>query len=605
MCGIIGFLGKESTKLNCFNSLKHLEYRGYDSAGIACLNSKKIEVYKTVGSIDKLKNICTDKKEYNCVIGHTRWATHGKPTITNCHPHSNKKQTISIVHNGIIENYSNLKQLLEKKGYIFLSETDSEIFVHLYDLFKKEGNTTLQILKEILSCVEGALGLLIIDLDYPNELYCLKRGSPIIVGKLNDGYIISSDNVGLIEHTNEITYVEDNSIIIFKNNNISIYDNKNNLLEITYSHLENNIEEISKSGYEHFMLKEILEQPKTITDCIRGRISKHNIKLGGIEDIIEDICKARRIILVGCGSSWNSGLLGQYILEGLGIDIRLEYASEFSYRNMDLNKNEDILIAISQSGETADTIKALKKAKKHGLLTLGIVNKVGSTISQLTDYGIYLHVGNEIGVASTKSFSSQICVLYMLGLRISKHKNLEYIPKLSEMLLIPEKIQKTLDMNKDIKEKINFLKYTTNVLFMGKGLSYPIALEGSLKLKEISYIHAEGLPSSEMKHGHIALIDPVTPVIFIVSYDDPNINKVISNIQEIKCRNGTVITITNFVNKDLEDLCDVVIYTEKSSYVFFPFYAVIVLQLIAYNVGKLKCCKIDKPRNLAKSVTVE
>ena len=597
MCGILGYIGDKQINSLLINGLKKLEYRGYDSAGICVVNDNTLKFIKKKGKIselekeDGLKNI-----KGKLGIAHTRWATHGEPNEVNAHPHLDCKNEIAIVHNGIIENYHSLKELLEEEGHKIISETDSEIIAHLIEKFYV-GNLEDAVLKA-LKLVEGAFGLAIIHKN-ENKIVAAKRGSPLIIGIGNNEMFISSDAAGLIEHTKKVIYLNDDEIAIIKNNDYSIKDLKGNNIDKKVYEIKWKVKQMEKSGFKHFMLKEIFEQPKTIHDVLRGRIKNNEIKL------TVDLKNINKIIIVACGTSWHSGLIGKFIIEELtGIPVEVDYASEFRYRNPLINKN-DLVIAISQSGETADTLAAIKEAKSKSASTLGIINVVGSTISREVESGIYLHAGPEIGVASTKAFTSQILALLILALFIKQKKGISLDNNIIEKIIsLPEKVEKVLKMSDEIKEVSKNFSEAENFLYLGRGINFPVALEGALKLKEISYIHAEGYPAAEMKHGPIALIDKKMPVLFIVP-KDKTYEKTLSNMEEVKARGGRIIALANEEDKRLNKVVEKVFIVPKTHHLISPVVNVVLLQLLAYHIANLKEIDVDKPRNLAKSVTVE
>jgi len=597
MCGILGYIGNKEINSLLINGLKKLEYRGYDSAGVCVINNNALKFVKKKGKISELeKEDALKNLRGKLGIAHTRWATHGEPNEVNAHPHFDCKNEIAIVHNGIIENYHSLKELLEKEGHKIVSETDSEIIAHLIEKFYS-GNLEDAVLKA-LKIVEGAFGLAIIHKN-ENKIVAAKRGSPLIIGIGNNEMFISSDATGLIEHTKKVIYLNDNEIAIIKNNEYSIKDLKGNNIDKKVYEIKWKVKQMEKSGFKHFMLKEIFEQPEAIRDVLRGRIKNNKIKL------TVDLKDINKIIIVACGTSWHSGLIGKFIIEELtGIPVEVDYASEFRYRNPLINKN-DLVIAISQSGETADTLAAIKEAEVKNASTLGIINVVGSTISREVDSGIYLHAGPEIGVASTKAFTSQILAILILALLLRQKKELSLDNKLlKDIISLPEKVKKVLKMSDEIRKVSKNFKDTEDFLYLGRGINFPVALEGALKLKEISYIHAEGYPAAEMKHGPIALIDKNMPVLFIVPKDN-TYEKTLSNIEEVKARGGRIIAVANEDDKRLNKVAEKVFIVPKTHHLISPVVNVVLLQLLAYHIADLKEIDVDKPRNLAKSVTVE
>src|SRR3989344_2891895 len=613
MCGIIGYIGDKQATPILINGLERLEYRGYDSAGLAIHQNGKINVYKKKGKVSNLKEALANNINTASTTGiaHTRWATHGKPNNINAHPHISNNGQIVLVHNGIIENYAELKQALEDRGYVFHSETDTEIICNLIEEIKKEAVSTIEAVKIALSRVTGAYGLAILSRDEPDQLIVARKGSPIVVGVGKGEFFVASDAVPIVEYTKDVIYLNDGDIAVLKKGGEYIVSDMNNeIRNPEIQKLDLDIEVIEKGGFEHFMLKEIFEQPKAIEDSIRGRVNltKKTIALGGIRDYENTILSAKRIILVACGTSWHAALAGEYFIEDLArIPVEVEYASEFRYRNPIINKN-DVVIAISQSGETADTLAAVQIAKEKGALVLGICNVVGSSIARATDAGIYTHAGSEIGVASTKAFTTQLSVLLLLALRLgSLNKNLpkkRFTEILSGLCQIPEHMQKILNKKDQIFKLAESLMGARDVFYLGRGYGFPTALEGALKLKEISYIHAEGYPAAEMKHGPIALIDKNVPVIFIAT-EGRSLDKILSNMEEIIARAGKVIAISSQDSKSVCSVAKEVIEIPRTNEVFVPFLATLPLQMIAYQIAVLGGCDVDKPRNLAKSVTVE
>lgn len=614
MCGIVGYLGYRQAFPILINGLHRLEYRGYDSAGIALLNEQGLKIYKTHGKVADLEACVIDKDLNGTVgMGHTRWATHGVPTDVNAHPHFSPSQKLAIIHNGIIENYKTLKEELISRGYKFKSDTDTEVIIHLVeDIMKNEHVDLIEAIRLALSQVIGAFAIVILSENDPETMIAAKRGSPLVIGVGNDDFFVASDPSPLIEYTNKVVYLEDDEIAVMqKEKDLKIITIKN-AEKTPYIHqLEMSLSQIEKSGYEHFMLKEIFEQPQSVRDSMRGRLSlyKQTISLGGIVEYENKLLTAPRIIMIGCGTSWHAGLVGEYLLEELArVPVEVEYASEFRYRDPIINEN-DIIIAISQSGETADTLAAVKLAKSKGALPLGICNVVGSSIARETVAGSYTHAGPEIGVASTKAFTAQLTILTMLALMLGYKKGVipksRFIQYLHDMDDIPEKMQLTLDKTDEpIKFIAEQFKNSRNFLYLGRGFSYPVALEGALKLKEISYIHAEGYPAAEMKHGPIALIDENMPVVFIAP-QSTIYDKTVSNIEEVKARKGKIISIVTEGDDVVRKLSDYYIEIPRTHEFLTPLLAVIPLQLLAYHMAVLRGCNVDQPRNLAKSVTVE
>ncbi len=599
MCGIIGYVGDKNSLPILIDGLKKLEYRGYDSAGLCFFENGSLKTLKAQGKIIELEKKIKPLKTNSCIgIAHTRWATHGKPNEQNAHPHCDCKNEISIVHNGIIENHHALKELLEKEGHKIRSETDSEILAHLIEKFY-EGNLE-EAVRNSLKVVEGAFGLAVLHKNHP-FIVVARKSSPLIVGVGENEMFIASDATAILNYTKKVVYLKDDEIAKVEKNRLELFDSSGNNVDKKIYELKWNAEEIEKGGHKHFMLKEIFEQPKAIENTLRGRIHEERI----IKYSDFDLKKLNKIIIVACGTSWHSALLGKYFLEELtGIPVEVDYASEFRYRNPIINKN-DLVIAISQSGETADTLAALHEARNKGAKTYGIVNVVGSTISRFVDGGLYLHAGPEIGVASTKAFSCQVTALLLLALLLSQEKGFgndkDFIEELNHL---PSIVEETLKINEQIKNISKDYIYANNFLYLGRGLNFPVALEGALKLKEISYIHAEGYPAAEMKHGPIALIDENMPVVFVAPHDS-TYEKILSNMQEVKARGGRIIAIINTPDDKVNELAEKVILVPKTSDYLSPIINTIPLQLLAYHIADLKGLDIDKPRNLAKSVTVE
>ena len=613
MCGIVGYIGNKDAISVLIKGLKRLEYRGYDSAGIAYIKKDAIEAFKTKGKVNDLEKMITDYSvSSNIGIGHTRWATHGPPNQVNAHPHFSGDGNLALIHNGIIENYSAIKSALEIKGHKFVSDTDTEVLVHLIeDIILNEKINLFEAVRVALDEVIGAYAIIVMQRGKTDEFIAARKGSPLVIGVGRNEYYVASDATPIVEYTNNVIYLQDGHIArINKNENIEIKNIKNKNITPYIQELKLNIDAIEKGGFNHFMLKEINEQPNSIQDTMRGRIDPvtKEIKLGGVLEYEQKIANANRIIIVACGTSWHAGLIGEYIIEDFArIPVEVEYASEFRYRNPIINSN-DIVLAISQSGETADTLAAISLAKEKGATILGICNVVGSSIPRLTHAGIYTHAGPEIGVASTKAFTTQIIVLILMALKISqKNGNLtvsEYQQLIRELELIPSKVKEVLKINEQI-EKIAFeFKDATNFLYLGRGYNFPVALEGALKLKEISYIHAEGYPAAEMKHGPIALIDDKMPIV-VIATKKGNYEKVISNIQEVKARGGRIIAIINKGDKVVNDIVDYSIEIPNSPDELSPLLTNIPLQLLSYHIAVLRGCNVDQPRNLAKSVTVE
>ena len=597
MCGIIGYIGDKNISSLLVNGLKKMEYRGYDSAGLCVSDGKLLSLFKKKGKIsDFEKDIESKNISGNIGIAHTRWATHGEPNEINAHPHVDCKNEIAIVHNGIIENFHSLKGVLEKEGHKIVSETDSEIIAHMIEKFYS-GNLE-EAVTNSLKFMEGAFGIAVMHKN-ENRIVVAKKGSPLIIGVGENEMFVSSDVTGVVEHTKRVIYLNDGDIASIEKNKYSIKDFRGNNVDKKIHEIQWKIEQIEKSGFKHFMLKEIFEQPETIKNVLRGRINENKIKLTLDFDFIN------RIVIIACGTSWHSGLIGKYIIEKLtGIQTEVDYASEFRYRNPIVGKG-DLVIAISQSGETADTLAALKEAKSKGANTIGIINVVGSAISREVSSGIYLHAGPEIGVASTKAFTSQIIALILLALFIKQKKGLPADENiLEEINSLSEKIKLVIQMSEEIKSVAKTFMNSRNFLYLGRGINFPVALEGALKLKEISYIHAEGYPAAEMKHGPIALVDKNMPIIFIASKDE-NYEKTLNNIEEVRARGGRIIAIANEKDERLEKIAEKVFIVPKTNSFLSPIVNVIILQLLAYHIADLKGIDVDKPRNLAKSITLK
>lgn len=615
MCGIVGYFGYGDAKSIIVKGLKRLEYRGYDSAGIALYDGSDIKIIKTKGKVSDLEEKIAAKKNANgsLGIGHTRWATHGVPNDINSHPHRSNSGDLVIIHNGIIENYAAIKKELVNRGYSFQSDTDTEVLVNLIEAVQKSGNYKLgEAVQIALNQVVGAYAIAIIDLKKPNEIIVARLGSPLAIGIGKDEYFIASDASPFIEYTNNAVYLEDEEMAVIRLHKEPEFRNIKNgdLFDPYVQELQLNIEEIEKGGFNHFMLKEIFEQPKAIQDTYRGRlkVNKGIIKMSGIDDNIEKLSNAQKITIVGCGTSWHAGLVAEYIFEEIArIPVEVEYASEFRYRNPIISE-KDIVIAISQSGETADTLAAIKLAKKNGAFAFGVCNVVGSSISRETDAGAYTHAGPEIGVASTKAFTTQITLLTMMALRLAKAKGTlsasDYKRHLIELETIPGKIKTVLESDALTKKIAGIYKDATNFLYLGRGFNFPVALEGALKLKEISYIHAEGYPAAEMKHGPIALIDENMPIV-VIATKYGHYKKIVSNIQEIKSRKGKIIGIVTKGDTQVKALADHVIEIPEALELLSPLLTTIPLQLLSYHIAVLLGNNVDQPRNLAKSVTVE
>lgn len=612
MCGIVGYVGYREAYPILITGLKRQEYRGYDSAGIAICNGSGLQVHKKKGKVSDLETEMAGKNTHAHIgMGHTRWATHGEPNDVNAHPHRSNSGKLAMIHNGIIENYAQLKQELLSKGYVFHSQTDTEVLLNFIEDIHKNTQTTLEEAVRIaLKRVSGAYVILLLNEDTPDEIIAARKGSPLVIGIGKGEHFLGSDASPMLEYTKEVVYVNDYEIAIIKADELVLKNLGNERQNPYITTLDLELAAIEKGGYQHFMLKEIHEQPTTIFDCLRGRLHAGNgtITMKGIDDNLDRLMNASRFIIVACGTSWHAGLLAEYILEELcRIPVEVEYASEFRYRNPVIHKN-DVIIAVSQSGETADTLVAIEKAKEQGAFIFGIVNVVGSSISRASDAGAYTHAGMEIGVASTKAFTAQVSVLLMIALKIAKVKGTisahDYAKLLFELEDIPEKVGAILKSENLIQEIAGKYYSAVNALYLGRGYNFPIALEGALKLKEISYIHAEGYPAAEMKHGPIALVDENLPVVFVATKDAFH-EKIISNIQEIKARHGKVIAIATEGDEQIRNMADDVFFVPPSHEITAPLLSVIPLQLFSYYIGVLKGCDVDKPRNLAKSVTVE
>jgi len=610
MCGIVGYLGNKDAVPILLNGLHRLEYRGYDSAGIAVIAKNQIQYVKNAGKVSELAQLIDDSVINGCIgIGHTRWATHGEPNTTNSHPHFDRTGNISLIHNGIIENYNSIKEVLSKKGFEFQSETDTEVLVQLIsEIYYSDGLNFEQSIQAALNQVVGAYGIVAFCADEPNKLVAARHGSPLLIGIGDDEYFIASDASPIVEHTRNVIYLDEGEIATITKSGYEIRSiSDDRIINKISTEIELSIDEIEKGEFSHHMLKEIHEQAHTITDTMRGRInpSDGSAHLGGISDQIDRIKNAHRIYITACGTSWHAGLIGKYLIEEYArIPVHVEYASEFRYRSPIID-NKTVVIAISQSGETADTLAAINKAKEFGALTLGICNVVGSSIARETDCGVYTHAGPEVGVASTKAFTSQVAVLFLLSLCFSKNKGPTGKNFSKALINIDDHVKEILNDTRMIDKVADFTFKSENFLYLGRGMNFPVALEGALKLKEISYIHAEGYPAAEMKHGPIALIDENMPVVFIAPNDE-TYSKVLSNIQQVKARDGIVITLTDNKTNELKKVSDYIIEVPKANHPrIFPILASISLQLLAYKLAVLRECDIDRPRNLAKSVTVE
>lgn len=612
MCGIVGYTGPREAYPIILKGLKRLEYRGYDSSGVALLHDGKLNVYKKKGKVAELEESVLGKDLHAHIgIGHTRWATHGEPSDRNAHPHQSQSGELAMIHNGIIENYTQIKNDLLKKGYQFNSDTDTEVLLNFIEDIKKNNACTLEeALRIALKRVVGAYCILLISNDDPETIIAARKGSPLVIGIGKGEHFLASDASPIIEYTKEVVYVNDYEIAIVKPDELILKNLGNEKQTPFITKLDMELDAIEKGGYDHFMLKEIYEQPDTIFDCLRGRLlaGSGKIIMSGIENNLDAFIKAPRIIIVACGTSWHAGLVAEYLIEELcRIPVEVEYASEFRYRNPVIHKG-DVIIAISQSGETADTLVALESAKEKGAFIFGVVNAVGSSIARLSDAGAYTHSGPEIGVASTKAFTGQLAVLTMVALKIGYAKGTldetRFLHLIKELEAVPEKVKEILQDTTHIQRIAQKYKDAHDFLFLGRGYNFPIALEGALKLKEISYIHAEGYPAAEMKHGPIALVDESLPVVFVATKDS-YYQKIVSNVQEIKARKGKVIAVTTVGDEVIPGMADDVMTVPDADEVIAPLLSVVPLQLLSYYVGLAKGLDVDKPRNLAKSVTVE
>lgn len=614
MCGIVGYIGKRDAYPVLIKGLKQLEYRGYDSAGVALIDKKRrLNVYKTKGKVSDLEAFVSQKDVSGTIgIAHTRWATHGEPCQANAHPHFSSSENLALIHNGIIENYATLKEKLQKKGFIFKSSTDTEVLVQLIEFFQLSNHLDLLTAVQLaLHEVIGAYAIAVLDKNNPDEIITARKSSPLVVGIGKDEFFLASDATPIVEYTDKVVYLQDGEIAVIRRDKALEVVNLDNVLQNPEVRtVEMNLGQLEKGGYPHFMLKEIFEQPDCINDCMRGRINADGDKvvLSAVIDHKERLLKARRFVIVACGTSWHAGLIGKQLIESFcRIPVEVEYASEFRYRDPVIHE-DDVVIAISQSGETADTLAAIELAKEKGAFIYGICNAVGSSIPRITDTGSYIHVGPEIGVASTKAFTGQVTVLTMLALTLAKEKGSmtdeKYLEVIRELTVIPAKIKKILISNPKIAELSRIFTYAHNFLYLGRGYSFPVALEGALKLKEISYIHAEGYPAAEMKHGPIALIDAEMPVVVVATHN-AMYEKIMSNIQEIKARKGKVIALVTEGDTVISKLADDCIELPETLECLEPLIATIPLQLLAYHVAICKGKNVDQPRNLAKSVTVE
>jgi glucosamine--fructose-6-phosphate aminotransferase (isomerizing) len=613
MCGIVAYIGTQKAYPIIIKGLQRLEYRGYDSAGIALQNGT-LNVYKKKGKVAELVAYTNDKNTSgNIGIGHTRWATHGKPDDINAHPHMSGNGRLVLIHNGIIENYSPLKSTLTKLGHTFQSETDTEVLVHLIEEVQQHENLPLEeAVRQALTQVHGAYAIVVMDREDPNKLVAARKSSPLVIGIGKNEFLVASDATPIVEHTDNVVYLNDEEVAtVTMSGELVIKTLQNEEMTPTIHKIELEIEQLEKGGYDYFMLKEIFEQPTTIAECMRGRMNAEEgwVRLGGMVNHLKQMVEAQRMIILGCGTSWHAGMIAEYLFEDLArLPVEVEYASEFRYRNPVVRK-DDIVLAISQSGETADTLAALELAKHNGALTYGIVNVVGSSIARMTDCGSYIHVGPEIGVASTKAFTGQVTMLSMMALILGHErghlKKTEYQNLVQELARIPGKVESLL---KNCHEQVKYIagefKDASNSLYLGRGYNFPVALEGALKLKEISYIHAEGYPAAEMKHGPIALIDENMPV-FVIATNKSAYEKILSNIQEVKARKGVVVAVVTEGDKAIKEIADFTIEIPETAEPFTPLLSVIPLQLLAYHIAVMRGCDVDQPRNLAKSVTVE
>ncbi len=610
MCGIVGYIGEKNCVPILINGLKRLEYRGYDSAGLGLIANGNSEIIKNKGKVSLLEEKMKDfQLNANLGIGHTRWATHGIPNELNAHPHSNGNNTLFLIHNGIIENYRVIKQELENQGYHFKSDTDSEVLVHLIDRFLTLGFDLCKSVQLALNEVVGTYGIAVIYKDEPDKIIVARKGSPLVVGLGNDENFIASDVSAILAHTKQVVYLDDGELAIITKDNFIVKTISDIEIEKEVHEISTTLDEIDKGGYSHFMLKEIMEQPESVRNSMRGRLLPYDgtAKLGGISEVVDRLVNSKRIIITACGTSWHAALVGEYMIENFAqIPTEIEYASEFRYRNPIINKDDTVLV-ISQSGETADTLAAMREAKSRGALVLGICNVVGSTIARESMAGVYIHAGPEIGVASTKAFTAQLVVLSLITLLIARRKNLSMAEgkEIVEALdSLPDKITEILKLNDEIEQLAEKFKDANNFLYLGRGYQFPVALEGALKLKEISYIHAEGYPAAEMKHGPIALIDENMPVVFIAPKDS-TYDKVVSNIEEVRARGGRLIAIASENDNDIDRLVDDTIKIPDTVEMLRPILTSIPLQLLAYHIAVKKELNVDQPRNLAKSVTVE
>ena len=610
MCGIVGYIGDREAQDILVKGLSRLEYRGYDSAGIAIVNGH-LGVRKKEGKIARLsEDLRGNGLSGKLGIGHTRWATHGPPNDLNAHPHVSTDGSFALVHNGIIENYTSLRDMLSERGYRFVSQTDTEVLVRLIeDVVVQTGLTLGKAARQALSQVKGTYGIALVSTEDPDMLIAARKGSPLILGVGENEYFLGSDAAPIVEYTRKVVYLNDGELVIVRRRGFKVFSVDDVKLKKTIHELEWDLEQIEKGGYEHFMLKEIMEQPSALEDAMRGRLYTEEpfVQLGGLLDSLDQLRSADRIILCACGTSWHAALVGEYLVEAWArIPVEVEYASEFRYRNPILRQGDAVLV-VSQSGETADTLAAVREAQRQGIPVYGICNTVGSTIARETEAGVYLHAGPEIGVASTKAFTAQVTILAQLALALAKDRSLEPTELsriVAELKAIPSRITEVLETADAVEQIAKTFRYASNFLYLGRGVNFPVALEGALKLKEISYIHAEGYPAAEMKHGPIALIDRFMPVVFI-AMKDSTYEKVVSNIEEVVARDGVVIVVTDAEEGELDHLCEHVIRIPKTHEMLSPLLTVVPLQLLSYHIAVLRGCDVDQPRNLAKSVTVE
>jgi len=610
MCGIVGYIGDREAQDILVKGLSRLEYRGYDSAGIAIVNGH-LGVRKKEGKIARLsEDLRGNGLSGKLGIGHTRWATHGPPNDLNAHPHVSTDGSFALVHNGIIENYTSLRDMLSERGYRFVSQTDTEVLVRLIeDVVAQTGLTLGKAVRQALSQVKGTYGIALVSTDDPDMLIAARKGSPLILGVGENEYFLGSDAAPIVEYTRKVVYLNDGELVIVRRRGFKVFSVDDVKLKKTIHELEWDLEQIEKGGYEHFMLKEIMEQPSALEDAMRGRLYTEEpfVQLGGLLDSLDQLRSADRIILCACGTSWHAALVGEYLVEAWArIPVEVEYASEFRYRNPILRQGDAVLV-VSQSGETADTLAAVREAQRQGIPVYGICNTVGSTIARETEAGVYLHAGPEIGVASTKAFTAQVTILAQLALALAKDRSLEPTELsriVAELKAIPSRITEVLETADAVEQIAKTFRYASNFLYLGRGVNFPVALEGALKLKEISYIHAEGYPAAEMKHGPIALIDRFMPVV-LIAMKDSTYEKVVSNIEEVVARDGVVIVVTDAEEGELDHLCEHVIRIPKTHEMLSPLLTVVPLQLLSYHIAVLRGCDVDQPRNLAKSVTVE